>query len=450
MRIFYEIEGDISIVFRIRFCIGVTSVFRISHRNGHGKGQNSFNAKDSLRLSAMPTLEVINLNKHYPIFSTLKDRLLTALTMGLVLPSRKHQAIENLNLQLSVSHTGKIIGVVGPNGAGKSTLLRLLSGVSKPTTGEIRFSGQIRSILELGVGFSAELTARQNIENNGVLWSYPPGLLKKKMPHVLEFAGLTDYADQPLKTYSTGMQMRLAFSVATLERSDLLLVDEALAVGDASFQQKCLDRFRQFREEGSLIIIVSHDMNLLKSICDEMILLDDGRIHSIGPPTEVSRLYMDLVAKTDRPPEILAGSEGLETSIRLLNEQGIPVDRFHSGERATVAITMKSSKNLDGLTCGIHIDSATGTLAFGTNSYLLNQELHCSPAPVEVKFHLKMNLGPGKYSIGYSIHRGKSHASDCFFWSHISESFEVEAPTEGTFEGQSNLEPVIEILPVPD
>ena len=399
----------------------------------------------------MPVLEIQALQKEYPIFASLSDRLKSALSLGLSLPSRKHRAIQDLNLQLGEAQSGRIVGLVGPNGAGKSTLLRVLSGVTKPTSGTIEFQGTIRSILELGVGFSAELTARQNIEHNGVLWNLTRRQLIKRTDEILEFAGLRDYADQPLKTYSTGMQMRLAFSVATLEPSDLLLVDEALAVGDASFQQKCLNRFRQYRDSGSLILIVSHDMNLLKSVCDEMVLLDRGRIREHGSPVDVARTYMDLVGKSDEAISTTRSEDGtLETSLQVQNAQGLAVNRFHSGDQAIFRIRVLANRQLSDLTCGIHIETATGSLAFGTNSHLLNQKFAAGDEPVEIVYRLKMNLGPGKYTVGYSIHRGRSHASDCFFWSHVSSSFEIEAPSNAMFEGQSNLEPVIEILPVSD
>ncbi|MBR32203.1 MAG: ABC transporter ATP-binding protein [Spirochaetaceae bacterium] len=455
-------------------------------------------------------LTIQGLRKEYPIFSTLSQRLRTALSFGLWLPAKRHVALCGLDLVLggsvvdpdegskngdaeaatnaSISPAvpmkdrhpetgesspdaaelypaadsgltkeasprmpGRIIGVVGPNGAGKSTLLRILSGVSRPSAGRIQFQGSIRSILELGVGFSAELTARQNIEHNGVLWNYSYNQLKKKTDEILEFAEIQDYADQPLKTFSTGMQMRLAFSVATLERSDLLLVDEALAVGDASFQQKCLNRFRQYRESGSLILIVSHDMNLLRSVCDEMVLLHHGQLEMQGSPTEIARRYMDLIARS--PASSGSGHQisevnGLKSSLQILNERSVPVNRFYSGDKAFISISLEASRDMPDLTCGIHIESSTGVLAFGTNSYLLKQELHGSLQRQEIRFSLKLNLGPGKYTIGYSLHRGKSHATDSFFWSHVSESFEIEAPTDRMFEGYSNLEPEIEIRTV--
>ncbi|MCB1140457.1 MAG: ABC transporter ATP-binding protein [Leptospiraceae bacterium] len=399
----------------------------------------------------MAELRIKDLQKEYPIFASLSDRLKTALSLGLLLPSGRHRALQKLNLRLSTSEGGRIVGLVGPNGAGKSTLLRVLSGVTRPSSGTVSFSGSIRSILELGVGFSAELTARQNIEHNGVLWNLSRKMLKRRTAEILEFAGLADYADQPLKTYSTGMQMRLAFSVATLEPSDLLLVDEALAVGDASFQQKCLDRFRRYRDAGSLILIVSHDMNLLKSVCDEMILLDGGSIRSQGSPSDVARDYMDVVGRANGEVLENTASDGnLKTSIRILDAHGNPVNRFHSGDEAILSIRLESKIYLADLTCGIHINTATGNLAFGTNSYLLNRPFSLDSNPLEIRYRLQMNLGPGKYTVGYSIHRGKSHASDCFFWSHVSASFEVEAPSDALFEGQSNLEPEIEIVPLQD
>ncbi|MCB1303199.1 MAG: ABC transporter ATP-binding protein [Leptospiraceae bacterium] len=407
-------------------------------------------------------LEIQGLRKDYPIFSGLSDRLKAAFSCGLWLPARRFVALESLDLSLTTEDTGQIVGVVGPNGAGKSTLLRILSGVSRPGRGKIQFSGSIRSILELGVGFNAELSAVQNIEHNGILWNYSRTTLRQSAQSILDFAGLRDYAHQPLKTYSTGMQMRLAFALATLERSDLLLVDEALAVGDARFQQKCLDRFRLFRDQGSIILIVSHDMNLLKGICDRMILLSHGALLADGDPVEISRQYLDLIAGApagisateadltlapteSRATESDPSAQGLSSTVTLLNKNGQSVNRYHSGDSATILIELESPVDLEDLTCGIHIDTATGSLAFGTNSHLLGSPFSVrANRKLQIRYSLKMNLGPGKYSLGHSLHRGRSHTTDCYIWSHVSATFEVEASPDLMFEGQSNLEPQFE------
>jgi len=186
---------------------------------------------------------------------------------------------------------GQFLGITGPNGCGKSTLLRILTRIYEPDGGEVRIRGEVAAFLELGVGFNPELTARENIFLGGAVLGLPRRQLTRKVDTILHFADLEEFADLKLKNYSSGMQVRLAFTVAILARADILLMDEVLAVGDASFQAKCFDVFARYKREGRTIILVSHDLGILDRYCDRVLLLEHGHITADGPAAQVTAEY---------------------------------------------------------------------------------------------------------------------------------------------------------------
>lgn len=391
-------------------------------------------------------LQVKDLSKQYRGFANFYERLATVLSMGIYAGSRSYAALDGLNFEAGGSEFGEILGVIGPNGAGKSTLLRVLSGISNPSRGSIHYKGSLRSILELGVGFSSDLTGRENIYYNGRLWGYTGQELLEATDAILDFARLRDYADWSLGAYSTGMQMRLGFALATFERSDVLLIDEALAVGDASFQQRCVDRFMHFREQGSLIIVVSHDLFLLQTICDRILLLDSGKALHLGPPAKSIARYMDLIADGSRAFSRDAYQlQQDEYAIQLLDSQGRNRLHYFAGEKVTLSLRLSPEQALQDVTVGIHVHNAAGLRVFGVNTRLLGQRKIDIQSKAEIKFHLRLNLGPGKYSFGFAVHRGLSHAADCYVWAEHLLEFEVEAGSDSAFEGIAFLEPGLEI-----
>jgi lipopolysaccharide transport system ATP-binding protein len=186
---------------------------------------------------------------------------------------------------------GETFGILGRNGAGKSTLLALIAGVLRPTFGKISVQGRISPLLELGVGFTPDLTGIENIVINGVLMGLRRREVEGKMDEIIDFSGLGSFIDQPLKTYSSGMQMRLGFAIAIHAEPDILLVDEVLAVGDAEFQKKCLGRIADLRKRGVTIVLVSHDLLTMESVCDRAAYIEKGGLVAIGPPSEVTGIY---------------------------------------------------------------------------------------------------------------------------------------------------------------
>lgn len=371
----------------------------------------------------MAMLQLQNVSKDYSGFVSHSDRILCALSLGLYRGRRRFPALQNLNASFS---GGQIVGLIGANGAGKSTLLRLLSGISRPDTGRIIFHGTVRAILELGVGFNAELTGMQNILYNGILWGYHPRTLKGEARSILEFAGLLHCADEAVKTYSTGMQMRLAFSLATHQRTDLLLVDEALAVGDAAFQQRCIDRFRQYRNRDSLVIVVSHDMSLLADIADRIVLLDRGQLLADGQPASVISEYMHRLAATSFSDD--AGHEVVNRyAVRLLDTTEQERRSFFCGDSAILEIDVQTAQALDDITAGFHVHDAKGLRIFGTNTHLMNVPLNLEKGANRLRFAIQLNAGPGSYTLGISLHRGRMHTTDCYLWTDTALSFELES-----------------------
>ena len=235
-------------------------------------------------------IAVSNLSKMYRIYSKPADMLWEILARK---PRfREFWALWNLSFEL---RRGEMIGIMGRNGAGKSTLLRILTGTLDRTSGEIQIDGVVSSILELGTGFNPEYTGRENVYMGGLCLGMTKEMMDKKLDWVIDFSELRDVIDQPFKTYSTGMQARLTFSTAACIDPDILIIDEALAVGDAKFQVKCFDKLRRFREDGGTILLVSHDVNTINSFCDRAFLLEKGQVIEEGNPKSVSQCYYRLL-----------------------------------------------------------------------------------------------------------------------------------------------------------
>ena len=199
-------------------------------------------------------------------------------------------ALQDINLEIK---KGETVGIIGPNGAGKSTLLKLMAGVTKPTTGEIKINGQIAPLIELGAGFHPELTGRENVTLNGVILGLSKKEIEKKFKEIVDFAELWEFIDQPIKHYSSGMYLRLAFSVAVHTSPDILLIDEILAVGDSSFQAKCFAKMEEFKKAGVTIILVSHALGQIQSFCTRAVYLDEHRIIADGNVEEVCEKYLE-------------------------------------------------------------------------------------------------------------------------------------------------------------
>lgn len=365
----------------------------------------------------------ISIDKEYRLYTGVFERILGVLSLGFFRGSERFIALQDFQCSIGSDSSGSITGIIGPNGAGKSTLLRILAGVTRPTRGTVRINGSVKSILELTAGFSPELNCIENLVLNAPLWDYSSREMKSAASEILEFAGLSHVTDHPLKTLSTGMQMRLAFALATHRKSDLLLVDEALSVGDASFQQRSVRRFKEFKEQGSTIIVVSHDLPLLTSIADEILLLSNGRLKARGRPSEMFDRYMQLIADQNRSVELAGKSH----TMKMLNTDGCEIEQAKSAQKVIFRIQVHSDLTLNPVTAGIHLDDSRGLRISGTNSYRTGHSLRLQPGINTIDFECTLNLGTGSYTAGYSLHEGMTHEEKTYIWEDHALTFQVES-----------------------
>jgi ABC-type polysaccharide/polyol phosphate transport system ATPase subunit len=243
---------------------------------------------------AMYAIEAVGVSKTFLIPHEQRARLKEYFAHPLKrMTYERHDALRDVTFSVA---EGEFLGIVGPNGSGKSTLLKILANIYRSDSGTVRIGGRISPFIELGVGFNPEFSARTNIEINGMLIGLTRRQVAERFDSILEFAGLERFVDQQLKNYSSGMLLRLAYSVAIQVPFDILLVDEALAVGDAEFQEKCLETFEEMRAEGKTVVLVSHDLDTIGSLCDRALLLRDGTIEAIGEPAEVIDAYQGRAA----------------------------------------------------------------------------------------------------------------------------------------------------------
>lgn len=375
--------------------------------------------------------------------------------------TKKHHDVKWVLRDISFRvEPGQAVGIIGINGAGKSTLLKLITGTTQPTTGKVSISGRVAALLELGMGFHPDFTGRQNVYMAGQLLGLRVEEINALMPEIEAFAEIGEHIDQPVRVYSSGMQMRLAFSVATARRPDVLIVDEALSVGDAYFQHKSFDRIREFRNLGTTLLIVSHDRTAIQSICDRAILLDGGRLAKEGGPEEVMDFYNALIAerenstveqkKTDdgRVQTTSGTGEATVTDITLLDESGAPVEMVNVGAKVTLRVRIRVNAPVPRLVLGYMIKDRLGQPIYGTNTHYAEMPLDglkegdCA----EYRFAFPANIGPGSYSVTTALTSTETHLGNNYEWRDLALIFTVVNLNRKSFVGSSWLEPEIEII----
>lgn len=286
------------------------------------------------------------------LYDTLRD-LIPALTGRMLkrggtheLQEREFWALDDVSFQVE---RGEAMGVIGSNGAGKSTLLKILCGIMKPTEGSFIVNGRLSALIEVGAGFHPDLTGRENVFLNGTIMGMSRDEIKNKFDEIVQFSGLEDFIDTPVKRYSSGMYARLGFSVAAHINPDILLVDEVLSVGDWAFQQKCAEKMGKLMSSGATIIFISHNLRAVTNLCNRCMLLERGKVVMTGPSEEVVKYYLDsasqaLIGASDSPVSISA--------VKVLKE-GIEGSRFNSGDKIVVKVTVDSKIDCQDL--GLHV-----------------------------------------------------------------------------------------------
>jgi lipopolysaccharide transport system ATP-binding protein len=404
----------------------------------------------------MGTITVTNLGKAYKQYPNRWGRLLEWVTPG---NTKQHQlkwVLQGINFTVNA---GEAVGIIGINGAGKSTLLKLITGTTQPTSGNVHMTGRVAAMLELGMGFHPDFTGRQNAFMAGQLLGISSEDIARLMPEIEAFAEIGDYIDQPVRVYSSGMQMRLAFSVATAIRPDILIVDEALSVGDAYFQHKSFDRIREFRKLGSTLLIVSHDKGAIQSICDRAILLNAGHLTMEGEPEAVMDYYNAMLAdrhnqevkqevREDGKIQTISGT-GQAQILRteLLDEVNNPIEVASVGRQVTLQVTAVALLPIPRLVLGFMIKDRLGLTIFGTNTDLKDKPL----LDVQVgrkytfRFSFPMNLGPGSYSVAVALTSSDTHLIDNYEWRDQALVFSVVNVGYENFAGCVWLNPSIAI-----
>jgi lipopolysaccharide transport system ATP-binding protein len=374
----------------------------------------------------MSHIKIQNISKAYKRYSGKWARLIEWITDRA--NHEKHWVLRDISFSVE---PGEAIGIIGVNGAGKSTLLKIITGTTQPSAGSVEINGRIAALLELGMGFHPDFTGRQNAYMAGQLLGLNSSTISEVMPEIEAFSEIGDYIDQPVRTYSSGMQMRLAFSIATAVRPDILIVDEALSVGDAYFQHKSFDRIRQFRDTGTTLLFVSHSPGAIKTLCDRALLLDAGLVLKDDKPDSVLDYYNAVIAKQSEEHKIRqeeqetgrkitrSGNRQAEITHVEILAANKPVRALVTGEPATVRVAAKANTAIDEITVGILIKDQLGNDIFGTNTFLHEQTSEPmqadQTATVEFNFPA-LYLANGTYSLTVALHQKDTHVSSNFDW----------------------------------
>lgn len=406
-------------------------------------------------MSTQFILEVKNIAKVYKSYRSEWRRVLS--WFGLSFKSIS----ENLTLKdISFSlQSGEAVGIIGQNGAGKSTLLKIITGTLKPTFGSVTCHGRIAAILELGMGFHPDLTGRQNAYHSAGLMGYSQEQIDTVILDIEAFSEIGEYFDKPVRLYSSGMQMRVAFSVATAFRPEILIIDEALSVGDTYFQHKSFERIRQYRDSGTSLLFVSHDKGAVLALCDRAILLEKGRLLKDGNPEEVTDYYNALIAEKEnstitfhtqedgKVKTICGTGEAVLDEIGLYNEAGEKVETVGVGDSVVLRIKIKVQKDLPSLVLGYGIKDRLGQVIFGTNTWLMKQVLQDVKNGEYYNFNIAFpaNFGEGSYSVQTALVDRDTHLTSNYEWQDMALVFSVINIDKNHFVGLAWNEPEITI-----
>lgn len=406
----------------------------------------------------MGTISVNSLGKAYKKYPSRWERLLEWIVPFSPKRHCYHWVLQDINFHIK---PGEAVGIIGINGAGKSTLLKMITGTTQPTTGSVAIEGRVAALLELGMGFHQDFTGRQNAYMAGQLIGLTVDEITELMPEIESFAEIGDYIDQPVRVYSSGMQMRLAFSVATAKRPDVLIVDEALSVGDAYFQHKSFDRIHEFRNAGTTLLIVSHDKQAIQNLCDRAILLNNGHLAIEGEPEEIMDLYNALLfdragstVKQERTSTGTITSSGTGKAVcerlGLYDQQGNQIEVVMVGQSVELQVDINVHEPIKSMVLGWGIKDRLGQVIYGTNTQHARQMI-LNPSEGSVyRFTISFEaaLGPGEYSIQVSAVDHDSAGFERYVWIDRALMFTVVNIDKQYFIGTTWLNSSIQITKV--
>jgi len=406
-------------------------------------------------------------------FSTLKSALLQRSLLRDLRPDQTFPALVDVSFSVP---RGSTYGVIGRNGSGKSTALKIVAGITKPTSGTVRVAGRVSALIELGAGFHPEISGRENVYINGIMLGLTKRQIQERFDEIVAFAELSEFIDAPVKTYSSGMYMRLGFAVAIHVDPDVLLVDEVLAVGDEGFTHKCLDKFAEFRRRNKTILLVTHSLSLVERFCDEALWLDGGRVQAHGDPKRVVGAYLTSVEQSeeqqlaqataravaeasreppaarpaepneaassppapDQPPDPTAdlfkasegrwGSREVEiVDVAFLDAEGRPAFVFHTGESLSVRMRVKAQQPVEDFVFGIGLFNADGVCCYGTNTDLEEMTPRRLSGTAEATFRIeRLDLVEGTYKVDLAVHKRDGYPYD---YHRLLYTFRVKSRT---------------------
>jgi ABC-type polysaccharide/polyol phosphate transport system ATPase subunit len=377
----------------------------------------------------MSAIEIKNVSKKFRVYHdksiTLKERLLFFNRTKY----EEHQVLDNISFNVE---QGTTVGLIGQNGSGKSTLLKLLTGIIYPDSGEIKINGRVSSLLELGAGFHPDFSGRENIYNNASIFGLTRSEIDKRYNQIVEFSELQEYIDNPVRTYSSGMYMRLAFSVAINVNADILLIDEILAVGDANFQKKCMDKIKELKHAGKTIVIVTHDTGSVERICDKAAWINNGNVELFDQPRVVIDTYLQYMGEKEgeklyiesgnsveeEPPLIQAdiktpkvenkrwGNKQIEiTDVKMLNTKFQEKHMFLYTDSVTIEIEYNVNKQTEDFVFGIGIFTKDRVQCYGTNTHIDRLKIGRLKEKGIVKFTIpNIELIEGSYCLDVAVH----------------------------------------------
>ena len=380
-------------------------------------------------------LLVQNVSKLYRLYRTPFDRIRELNPLRKTPLHTDFWALRDISFSVE---RGEMVSLVGPNGCGKSTLLQVISGILQPTTGRVVTRGRVAALLELGAGFNPEFSGRENVFINGEIMGIPRAEMQRNLPSIEAFAEIGEFIHRPVKEYSSGMYVRLAFSTAIHVDPDILIVDEALAVGDAVFANRCIRKFEELREKKTTVLFVSHDLGLVKQLSNRAIFLLNGRMEAEGEPKHVIDKYIGVVLErqkafqqTDRREHPTASNRHGDGSseildVELLDEAGRPCGVVSSGERVTIRIRTVFRQKIDEPMVGILIRNRIGMEIYGTNTRIENVDLghYDAGEELDIDFQFECWLTPQHYTITVATQYSDGSSHD---WLDDVISFEVLA-----------------------
>jgi len=399
-------------------------------------------------------LKVNNISKQYDEYHSEFQRVFRWFGCSCK-PEVTHKILKDISFSLP---KGEAIAIVGENGAGKSTLLKIITGTLQANSGTVEVNGRVSAILELGMGFHPDMTGRENVYHSAGLMGFSKEQIDDVIDKIEEFAEVGEYFDQPVRTYSSGMQVRVAFSVATAYRPEVLIIDEALSVGDIYFQHKSFARIREFQQLGTTLILVSHDRNTIQAICNRVLLLQDGYIIKDGEPEVVMDFYNALIADkqnntieqvdTEGKVQTISGNKkAILSEVKLLDKSNKSVEYINISDEVVLDIKIEIQEDIEQIVVGYLIKDKLGQDIFGTNTFYQDKVLYDLKAgeKLEYQFRFDANLGVGSYSISIAAHALENHISENYIWVDKAIVFQVVNSNKKEFVGLTWIEPKVEV-----